>query len=230
MKKLLAIVLIIVFTGVGVVGAYYYQNQKSEKRQNEFNNQISALQTQLAELKTEPMAEDKDNTMQFTVQELTSIGLFPSIDSPILTTCAFWKNIIYSPINTNDAAGTLEIEGQILERIGNATWDEEKQVTRVYLLLSDPVNDQQKKFYDHYMAMAQDGNGINKTDNQQLLFRLGIKENTTLTTSANISNELRSRLISLIGKNDVIKLKVTIPYYPGGGVGEKFSFACDISE
>jgi hypothetical protein len=161
----------------------------------------------------------------------------PSIDNSEVSSCDFWKDKDYQESNSNnsmvsvkDKAGSLIVQGQILQRIEDASFEEDKKVTKAYLVFYNPVNEAQQLFYNYYSANVANGNGINRVDDQKLLFRLGIIKDSKLITTANISDELKNRIVSLIDTDNTIQLKLIIPIYNGGGVGDDFSFACDISE
>lgn len=239
MKTTRIILSAIVITGLIIVsGINYYNSPKAKNGQNELNkpNYYSSKQTpKLKKTNTTKNQDITPETPTTTEDEITN--QIPSFtNNPAIKTCDFWKNKTYGKVHTDiegdDAAGTLEIQGRILSRVENAAYDSdtEGKVTQVYLTFSEPTNDSQQIFYDHYMATARPNNSINETDGEQLLFRLGLKENFDLTTSADISDSLRKRLVSLIDKTDSVRLKITIPIYPGMGVGDDFSYACDISE
>jgi len=213
---------------------YLALNNTYLEKQNQLNNQISELQIQIDLLKKQnETAQSSSVIKQDQTNNADSIPYFTN--DIAVTSCDFWKDRTYGKVYTdigdrNDAAGTLTIKGRITQRIENASWEEGKKVTKVYLVFSDPVNSSQQVFYDHYLEMAQGGNSINRADGQQLLFRLGIKENLELITSADISSELKNRILSFIDKTDTMQLKLTIPIYEGRAVGDDFSFACLISE
>lgn len=154
-----------------------------------------------------------------------------------LTDCNFWKYKKFDKVDpysvktsAREVAGSLVLKGHIVQRVEDASFsDNGEKVTKVYLVFDNPVSDEQKIYYDHYLALTKI-NGINSIDGQKLLFRLGIIKDSKLTTSADISEELKNRIVSSIDKDNLVQLKLVIPIYPGGGVGDNFSFACDISE
>lgn len=235
MKNLIFVGAISSILGALIVGGiiYFVLNNSYSGKQTQLNNQISALQNQVEELKKQNEVTQPPSTIK--QDQTNNADSIPSFtNNPAVTSCAFWKDRTYGKVYTdvegNDAAGSLEIKGRIVQRAEDASWEEGKKVTKVYLVFSDPINTSQQIFYDRYLEMAQGGNSINRADGQQLLFRLGIKENSVLTASANISDKLKDRIISLADKTDTIQLTLTIPVYGGRGVGDEFSFACDISE
>lgn len=234
-KNLIFIGAISSILGALIVGAIVYivlNNSYSEK-QTQLNNQISILQNQIDSLKKQSETTQLPSVIE--QDQTNGANFIPSFtNNPAVTSCDFWKDRVYGKVYTDvegsDAAGTLAIKGRIIQRVENASWEEGKKVTKVYLVFSDPINPSQQVFYDHYLKMAQGGNLINRADGQQLLFSLGIKENSELTTDADISNELKDRLISFIDKTDIIQLKFTIPVYVGRSGGDESCFACAISE
>lgn len=235
MKNLIFVGAISSILGALIVGGivYFVLNNSYSEKQNQLNNQVSELQSQIDLLKKQnettqlPSAIEQDQT-----NNTDSVPSFT--DNTAVTSCDFWKDRTYGKVYTNvegnDAAGTLAIKGRIIQRVEDASWEEGKKVTKVYLVFSDPVNTSQQVFYDRYLKMAQGGNSINRAEGQQLLFRLGIKENSELATSVDISDELKNRVMSFIDKADTIQLKLTIPIYRGRSAGDEFSFACLISE
>lgn len=238
MKTTRIILLTILITGLVIVGGiYYYHSQKAKNEQNEFKKQTTIPQKKTPDLKEAVTTGVKDTAKETTIttEDETTNSIPSFTNNPAVTTCDFWKNQTYGNVHTDiegdDAAGTLEIQGRILSRFEKAAFsDTGAKVTKVYLTFSKPASNSQQIFYDHYMAVAERNNFVNRIDGEQLLFRLGFKENSSLTSSANISNNLRNRLVSLIDTMKTVRLKITIPIYPGMGVGDDFSFACDISE
>lgn len=219
---------------------YFSLNNSYLESRAQFLNKISMLQQQIKglEKESEPMELLTPEDEQKSKQDEDSYFI-PSfdIDNPDITSCSFWKDRIYGQVDShesmaevNDGAGTLFVEGKIVQRIEDASWEDNKKVTKVYLVFSDPVNDAQRFFYSYYSLLATKGNGINRIDGQQLFFRLGFKEGSELISSSVISEELKSQIISLIDQDKDIKIQLTIPIYHGGGVGDEFSFACEIAE
>jgi outer membrane murein-binding lipoprotein Lpp len=235
MKNLIFVGVISSILGALIVGGtvYFTLNNSYLKKQDQLNNKISELQSQIDLLKKQnektqtPLAVEQDQT-----NNTDSVSSFTN--NSAVTSCDFWKDRTYGKVYTDvegsDAAGTLVIKGRIIQRVEDAAWEEGKKVTKVYLVFSDPVNTSQQVFYDRYLKMAQGGNSINRAEGQQLLFRIGIKENSEIITSADISNELKNRIMSFTDKADTIQLKLTIPIYGGRSVSDGFSFACLISE
>lgn len=232
---------LIIFAAVGfIVGAavggwivYLKLDGFYSAKQLQLSSQLSQLQQKNNTLEK----QNKNSPTPATPKQdpITATDPIPSFsDSPAITTCDFWKDRPYEKVHTDiegdDAAGTLSLKGQIVQRLEEASWKEGEKVLNVYLLISDPTDKPQQVFYDRYMEMVQRNNSINRDSGKQLLFRIGIKEDSKLVTSANISNKLSNRLLSLIDTPETVQLKLTIPIYGGGGVGDYFSFACDISE
>ena len=161
--------------------------------------------------------------------------LVDNVDS--LTDCNFWKDKKFGKVDSyeiktspKDAAGSLVLKGRVVQRVKDAAFsDNGEQVTQVYLVFDNPINDEQKIYYDHYSELA-GRNGVNTVDNQKLFFSLGVIENSELKTSANISEKIKNHIVSSIDKDNLVQLKLTIPIYRGTGVTDYFSFACDISE
>ena len=215
MKKVFGVsvlFLVLIFSGCSI------SNNNKTKIDNEGpKNQVSNLQQQVKNQNT-------NSSTSF-------------IENPEVSSCDFWKDKDYQEVNSNnsmvsvkDKAGSLIVKGQILQRIEDASFEEGKKVTKVYLVFYNPVNEAQQLFYNYYSANVANGNGINRVDDQKLLFRLGIIKDSKLMTTANISDELENRIVSLIETDNAIQLKLIIPIYNGGGAGDDFSFACDISE
>lgn len=215
MKKVFGVsvlFLVLIFSGCSISN-----NNKTKIDNEESKNEVSGLGQQVK----------NQNTNSST----------SSIDNPEVSSCDFWKGKDYQEANSysslasaKDKAGSLIVKGQILQRIEDASFEEDKKVTKVYLVFYKPVNEAQQLFYNYYSSNAANGNGINRIDDQKLLFRLGVIKDSKLITTANISDELNKRIVSLIDTNNDIQLKLIIPVYYGGGAGDDFSFACDISE
>ncbi len=232
------------FIYVGVVGsllgallvggvAYVVLSNSYLENQAQPTSQVSTLQNHIETLET-PDKTAQSSTTVTPVRAVDTDSIQSYTNNPSVTTCDFWKERtyenVYTDIEGNDAAGTVSITGRIVQLVEDASWVEDKKITKVYLVFSHPTSASQQVFYDHYMAIVQGGNGVNRFNGQQLLFKLGTKEGSGLATSADISNELGNRLISLIDKTDTIELKLTMPIYGGRGVGDTFSFACEVSE
>lgn len=169
--------------------------------------------------------------------EKNNTSTHPILDNPELTTCDFWIDKNYARIDSynntkiiNENAGNLTVSGKIVQRTDSKSYDEAQQSTKVYLEIANPTNDAQQEFFDYYAAKIVNGNGINKIEEQKLLFGLGVLENAQLITSADLDEELKNLIISTIDTNNILELNLTIPIYVGGGVGDGFSFACKISQ
>lgn len=230
-KSLIIIVIGFIIAILVTIGFIYYliENVYPEE-QSQFNNDMSESKSlidlserelnQLAPL----MKEDLNGTDD-------SMGSFTNNAS--VTSCDFWKDKSYGEVSTDfgdGLAGTLSLRGRVIQRVQDASWQEGKQVTVVYLSISDQENSSEQVFYDHYFKMAQGGNAINRIEGEELLIRLGAIENSELITTADISIEIKDRILSLIDKTHTIQLNLTIPIYPGSSVGDNFSFACFISK
>ena len=124
------------------------------------------------------------------------------------------------------ASGIINIKGQIITF--PFTLNDQK-LTGVYIKVK-PYDEQSQEFYNHYVNGIERGNTINKKDGTELLFRLGILDNNSFTTFANISSSTKNDIEKLLDSGKNTELRLSIPIWAGSGVKPNFSFACSIEK
>ena len=148
--------------------------------------------------------------------------------------CDYWSDKTFGRVNSGVtgpiAAGTLTLIGPLRKVSENVAvaFDESQRETVdfVYLVIVPPNAESQKTFYDYFMDLIAQGNGINKKDGQNLLFRLGIIENGKFVTTANVSDAVAKEIVARAERGEEASLNITIPHYPGSDAPKHFSFAC----
>jgi len=82
--------------------------------------------------------------------------------------------------------------------------------------------------YDYFMAMANKGNSVNRIEDEALVFNIGTIENGELSSTAEMSEETKSKILNSLDSKEKITLNMTVPLYAGMGAPANFSFACKI--
>lgn len=143
------------------------------------------------------------------------------------------KEIITGPfrsINEFTSAGEATLSGYVVTR---KTEYFEEEIEKVYLKITSQKGDTpQAKFYSYFVREAEEGNTINLTENDDLLFSLGLGElrdngNTFLST-ANISPPTKTKILSALETAKIISLQIQVPVWLGIGAPPHFSFACAV--
>lgn len=195
-------------------------------KQKMLNHNLVELQE-----KIERLDERQKNTyLKLTdVDETLKNEAIPTIN-PDIYTCDYWKDKVFDETEFGSPAGTLIVTGSIVKKEGIKYFTENEKITRVYLSVSEPKENPQKLFYETYLSMVAGGNTINDNDGPKLLFKLGMLENSHFIPGLSMSSDLNNKIMSLIDKNETIKLKLTIGIPQGRSGGDGESFACTISE
>lgn len=196
------------------------------KERKNLNFYVADLQKQIEQLKKE---KDKNSNFINIQPKIEEVEATPTINQEIYT-CDYWKNKKYDNNEFYSPAGTITVNGLIVKRVRDKSWVEGEKVTKIYLAVSKSEDNTQKLFYETYRNLVVRQNSVNETDGQLLLFNLGTLEDSKLVSDSNITNDLKNKIISIIDKNESIRLKITIPIQYGTSVTETFSFACQISE
>jgi hypothetical protein len=117
-----------------------------------------------------------------------------------------------------------------VKREKDKPFSENEKITNVYLVVSEQKENPQKLFYEYYRGLVEGKNYINDMENQKVLFRIGMLENSKFIPGLGISDSLKNKIMSLIDKNEMIKLKLTINIPPGRSASDGESFACSALE
>ncbi len=187
-----------------------------------------------SEINSEEVVKDEVGEEVIVKKEKINNGYLAESDSEeendYSTFCSKWKDIEFATINKE--AGSVDVTGTIITKLENAPFVENEKVTNVYFVVSklEIEDENQQLFYNYYMKKVKNGNAINDVDGENLLFKLGIIEEEKLISTSEISDNLKSQIISIANTGDSINLRLTIPVYEGGGAPASFSFACEIVE
>ena len=89
----------------------------------------------------------------------------------------------------------------------------------------------QAKFYSYFVRIVvEEGNTVNLTENEDLLFSLGeLRDNgNTFSSTANISSLAKTKILSALKTAETISLRIQVPVWVGMGAPSNFSFACAV--
>ena len=192
------------------------------KERKKLNFYIGDLQKQIEQLKEE---RDKNSNLVNIQSKVEETKAVPTINSAIYT-CDYWKDKVFDDTEFGSPAGTLIVSGSIVKKDGIKYFSEDEKITRVYLVVSEQKENPQKLFYEYYRGLVERKNSINDMEDQKVLFKIGMLENSKLIPGLSMSDDLINKIMSLIDKNEIIKLKLTINIPPGRSGGDAESFAC----
>lgn len=221
-NKIIIIILILI---LGILLCLWLLGLNIEK-QKQLNQKITDLQQQIETFEKQKIIRVVPTKIS---EERKNIEAKPTTDLAIFT-CDYWKDKNYENNEFNSPAGTLTVSGTIIKKIEDKVFTEGEKVTKIYLVISEPKEYPQKSFYEYYLKLVEKQNSINDKEDQKLLFNLGTLEESNLVSDSNISNNLKNKIISLVDRNEFIRLKLTISIPQGRTVTDIFSFACNISE
>lgn len=124
------------------------------------------------------------------------------------------------------ASGVINVQGQIVV-IPGKMFGQDFQA--VYMRIKED-GVQNKEFLNEYNSQIEEGNGVNKKDGSDLLFKLGALESDSFITDADLSKETKDDIERAIDSKSAISLTLSIPISAGYGMGSDGSFACLITK
>lgn len=174
-----------------------------------------------------------------TTPSVSNIQESPSPISPLTPTelpevysCDYWRNKDFGKYNDPqfgiDYAGAVTIEAKVRRMVSPAAWEENKNVTAVFLEIVPQIKEPQKTFYEIYRSLIREGNTINQSENNLLLFKVGILEMENISSTATIMESMYTRLLQATHSGATIIANLVIPIHLGAEAPENFSFACSI--
>ncbi|MBI2012853.1 MAG: hypothetical protein HYS88_00130 [Candidatus Colwellbacteria bacterium] len=154
-----------------------------------------------------------------------------NIDETDIYSCDYWRSKPFGRYPEIDGGylGSLTIEGNIIERLESAFWEDNKTVSAVYLEIEPQSQEPGKSFYNNYHDLVRSGNSINSLDGDTLLFRLGIRESSKLISTAKLLDQTSKRIVESINTRAPLSLNLVLPSYLGSEAPSEFSYACEIN-
>lgn len=163
---------------------------------------------------TEP-PEQPDTTLQpFLSNQATCSTTEPDVASV--------RTEPYTRVSESRGAGTVMIEGTLVAQT-RTIWGSTTTPVYVAVATSSPA-----LFEELNKERVSRGNTVNRLEGEQLLFKVGVLENGTLRSSANISERARTAIEHAVGTNERLRFSMHIPVYEGSGAPADFTFACAI--
>ena len=124
------------------------------------------------------------------------------------------------------SSGIINVKGRIVTL--PVMWYDRK--TQAVFVRVKPGDEQTKEFYDEFIHLIEEGNGINKKDGEDLLFKLGELKNNSFITIADILPVVKSDIEKALSSKESLELKLSIPIPAGRGALSNESYACLIEE
>ncbi len=124
------------------------------------------------------------------------------------------------------ASGIVNVKGQIV--MLPVKWYEIE--TKAVFIKVKPSDKQSKELYDEYIYEIEKGNGINKKDGSNLLFKLGEMKEGSFITSASLSSTVKNDIEKSLKSGETLELSLSIDIPVGHGALPNFSFACAIEK
>ena len=135
----------------------------------------------------------------------------------------------FHSINEFTSAGEVTLSGYVVTEKEEYF---EEEIKKVYLKITSQEEDTpQAKFYSYFVRIVvEEGNTVNLTENEDLLFSLGeLRDNgNTFSSTANISSLAKTKILSALKTAETISLRIQVPVWVGMGAPSNFSFACAV--
>ena len=139
--------------------------------------------------------------------------------------CQYWSDKKFARFDSlatgPTAAGTVSVTGRLRQISENGR-------VYVYLVVDPPAAESAQVFYDYFMELIEkEGDTVNKTEQEKLLFRLGVVEKNKLVTTAEVTEAVAKQIVVEAKMGNEASLNITVPFYPEGEAQpQHFSFAC----